>query len=71
MLPTTYVFLDKLPLTPHGKVDRQALPAPDTVLDNGRARREHRPTGPGRAVAGMGDDEVDALLNSLLRGAQE
>ncbi|SEH01848.1 amino acid adenylation domain-containing protein [Nonomuraea solani] len=71
MLPATYVFLDKLPLTPHGKVDRQALPSPDTVLDNGPARREHPPTGPGQAVAGMGDDEVDALLNSLMKGARK
>jgi hypothetical protein len=26
MLPSIYLVLDKLPLTPHGKVDRQALP---------------------------------------------
>jgi acyl carrier protein len=29
MLPHLYLFLDKLPLTPHGKVDRQALPQPE------------------------------------------
>jgi len=33
MVPTSYTFMDALPTTPSGKVDRQALPAPEhTVL---------------------------------------
>ena len=29
MIPATYVFLEELPVTPTGKIDREALPRPD------------------------------------------
>jgi acyl carrier protein len=33
MLPSQFVFLDTLPLSPNGKVDRQRLPIPDQLND--------------------------------------
>jgi amino acid adenylation domain-containing protein len=35
MIPTVYVELPRMPLSPNGKVDRKALPAPDGILDTG------------------------------------
>ena len=42
MLPSAVVRLDAMPLTPNGKIDRRALPAPDT----GRAARQREYVAP-------------------------
>lgn len=58
MLPAVFVRLERLPLSAHGKVDRQALP----VADAANTLRDEAFTSPRTAL----ETEVGAIVTSLL-----
>ncbi|MFL5653259.1 MAG: amino acid adenylation domain-containing protein, partial [Ktedonobacteraceae bacterium] len=78
MQPSSYVVLEKLPLTSNGKLDRRALPAPG-ASETERAENEVAPRGPieemiaeawckalGREHVGVYDNFFDVGGHSLL-----
>nr|BFE74687.1 hypothetical protein GCM10020092_079880 [Actinoplanes digitatis] len=78
MIPSRFVFLDMLPLTPNDKVDRKALPEPDLLRPDSQTTYEAPRNDLERALAelwgqflrvdqiGIHDDFFDAGGHSLL-----
>ena len=65
MIPTGYVFTDRLPRTPNGKIDRAALQGDDVVVE--RVRRRFEPlAGPTESLVA---DVFGALLGTETVGA--
>ena len=64
LVPSRYVWLDQLPLTQHGKIDRDALPAPvELVADEpaGRRPRTRIEAATASVVAEVLDVDVDEI----------
>ncbi|MCK4764861.1 MAG: amino acid adenylation domain-containing protein [Candidatus Aminicenantes bacterium] len=60
MIPTYFVFLDRIPLTPNGKVDRKLLPEPEILR-----KREY--TAPGSEI----EEKLAVLWSQVLNIAAE
>lgn len=57
LVPGRFVWLDELPLTTHGKVDRDALPPPGDAEDHGRGAVQPR---------SETEDKIARVLSELL-----
>ncbi|MGH7926534.1 MAG: phosphopantetheine-binding protein, partial [Candidatus Binatia bacterium] len=77
MVPSVIIVLDKLPLSPNGKVDRRALPAPEALgekaLVPARTELERFLAGMWQSILGKGqigvDDNFFALGGSSIQAA--
>jgi amino acid adenylation domain-containing protein len=63
VIPNQYVWLEKMPVTPNGKVDRKALPQYETTVESGdytapRNQTEEAMAGIWASVLGMGETTV-------------
>jgi amino acid adenylation domain-containing protein len=72
MVPSSFVWLDHLPLTEHGKIDRDALPAPDDTAGDapvGRGPRTRVEAATASVVAELLDiEEIGMNENFFLVG---
>ncbi|WP_424102173.1 non-ribosomal peptide synthase/polyketide synthase [Moorena producens] len=66
MVPSAFVTLDTVPLTPNGKVDRKALPAPD-----GKITREHKYVAPRTTIELQLTQIWSDVLNLTSVGVQD
>lgn len=67
MVPAIFVRLEKLPLSAHGKVDRQALPIPDAV----NTLRDEAFTSPRTALETEVGEIITGLLNTRELGIHD
>ena len=63
MLPSEYMLLSDFPLTPNGKVDRKALPAPE--------KKQHDAEGGYVAPRGLNEELIAGLKDALRRADQD
>jgi amino acid adenylation domain-containing protein/non-ribosomal peptide synthase protein (TIGR01720 family) len=73
MIPALFVFLDTLPLTPSGKIDRRALPIVDTGEVSPdyappRSRTERELAGLWAEISGVPEPQIGMLDNLFHRG---